>query len=225
MDGKAGRNLRVSVVEFHPSGVDVAHHRNDFVGFVGMREVLNGHVATRGVRHLAILQMKAGAREQIEIPDVVVVKMGDDNIFHAGGVDSQQFQSIDRRAQEIPAATACRGFVETRVDDNRSLRTPGEPDEVVHALTRFVWISANEILRLSSRDGGVLDRVDLEGKKLRGFCRIHRGLSNGQVVRRIMNANASYPGGLSIATRSATMRSAGPSGVAMFPTRRKPAFS
>jgi hypothetical protein len=83
-------------VELDSSGVHVPHHRHDFVDLIGVGEELRRHVPTGRVRELAVLQMKARPRKQIEIADVVVMQVREDHVLGGRGIHAEQAQTVRR---------------------------------------------------------------------------------------------------------------------------------
>ena len=87
---QARGDLRVAVMELHAPRVDVADHGHDFIDLVRMREKIDGHVAPRGVGQFAILQMKTRSWKQVEIANMIVMKMRDDDILDFCRIDPKQ---------------------------------------------------------------------------------------------------------------------------------------
>ena len=120
------------------------------------------HLAPGGERHLAVLQVEAGVREQPEVADMVVVQVRDDDVPHARRLDAEDRQGLDRRSEEAAAAPHAHLGAEAGVDDADSINADRHPDEVVHVDAAVVRIGADEeIAALPGVELGVLDRVQL----------------------------------------------------------------
>jgi hypothetical protein len=76
-----------------------------------------------GEGHLALLEMKARVGQLVEIADVIVVQMGNDDVGDRVGFDADQFETLDRAAQEL-ALAPCRDFRgKAGVDQERAIRS------------------------------------------------------------------------------------------------------
>jgi hypothetical protein len=104
------------------------------------------HVAAGAVRHLAILEVVARAGEQVVIAAVVVVQVADDDVGHLFRVDVDRPQSLGHRLDDDAAALGGHGRVESRVEDERSVRAFDHPHEVGERLVGVVWIAADVVL-------------------------------------------------------------------------------
>src|SRR5512137_1650999 len=102
-------------------------------------------------RHLAILQMKAGARKQLQVARVVIVEMRDDDVFDLSTIDSQKTQAIAWLTQKLPAAPFGSRCIKSGIYDNCVRVVAGDPNEVVHGHGPMVRICADEDLRMVAR--------------------------------------------------------------------------
>ncbi len=113
--------LVVAGVEHHPSVVHGVDELGDVVDGERMVEGADGHVATGGERHLAILDVEAGSREVAEATGVVVVQMGEDHVGHRRGVDA------DGGRARRPAVEATGGGAWRRRARRSRCRRPTSP--------------------------------------------------------------------------------------------------
>jgi hypothetical protein len=107
MHADAVGDLGVAAVERDPVGINGAHHAHDILYLESVTHARVTHVAPGRKAHLAVLQMKARTREEIEIAGLIVVQVRDDHVLDAGGVDADPRQGeVDRRPQ-VAGALAC----------------------------------------------------------------------------------------------------------------------
>ena len=69
-----------------------SHDAADVVRLEALRQLLVPHVATDGVMDFRLLQMEARFRKFVEVPNVIVVHMGQDDVLDLRGIDVQQSQ-------------------------------------------------------------------------------------------------------------------------------------
>src|ERR1700733_14922749 len=96
-----------------------------------MTQAAETHAAPGGEAHLAILQMKARVRKQIEIAGVVVVQMGNDDIPDGVGANAEARQRIHRIKRELAVAQSGLRGVEAGVDQNIAAVSTDQPDEII----------------------------------------------------------------------------------------------
>ena len=111
--------LVVAVVERDPAAVHLAHHTGDVLDVERHAQARVAHVAPGRVRHLAVLQVETGAREDLEVADVVVVHVGDDDVVDLRGVDVERGQTLARVADDRAVASRPGCLAEAGVDDER----------------------------------------------------------------------------------------------------------
>ncbi len=104
------------------------------------------HAAAGGESHLAILEMKAGARQKVEISGVVVMEMREDHAGDIRGIDIEQAQRFDRAAQPFALASIGGLFAKARVDQERAVAAARDPDEIIEVGGELVRIGEDEIL-------------------------------------------------------------------------------
>jgi hypothetical protein len=90
----------VAVVERHAPAIDLPHHAHDVLDVERHPQPRVAHVASGGIRHLPVLEMKAGAREDLEVADVIVMQMRDDHVLDPGGVDVERGEALARVAED-----------------------------------------------------------------------------------------------------------------------------
>src|ERR1700722_17872671 len=84
--------------------VDVTHHQRDMLHRKWVPQHTMAHAAPGGVAHLAILQMKSGARKAIEIAGMIVMQMRDDDISDVVGAHVEARQCVDGIEGELAIA-------------------------------------------------------------------------------------------------------------------------
>src|ERR1051325_5799372 len=161
MQRDAGHKLADAVVECDAVGEQLAHHRDDVVFFIGEAQLLVAHAAAGAVMHLLVLQVVAGAREQVDIAAMVVVHVADDDVLDLVGVDAEALQRLADRRDDGAAAPRADRLVETGVDHEGALVVEDHPDEVVERLQHVVRIAADVVLRGLALMLGVADRENL----------------------------------------------------------------
>ena len=119
------------------------------------------HAAPGGVSHLAILQVIAGAREQIVVADVIVMHVADDDGLDVGGIDADRLQPVAHRLDRLALALLPHRRIEAGVDNDGALGPDDRPDIEVERLQHVVRIAADEVFRCLAIVMAVADRVDL----------------------------------------------------------------
>ena len=98
MQREAGRELIVAVVKRHAPVEHLPHHRHHVVGLERDALMCVAHASSGAVRHLAVLQVIAGAGEQVVVAAVVVVQVGDDDVLDRVRIDAERRQALRRPA-------------------------------------------------------------------------------------------------------------------------------
>ena len=104
------------------------------------------HVLAGRVGELGLLQVKSRFRKPVEIADVVVVKMGENDVVDFFGGDAEQSESLDGIAEIGPLSPRRDLGGEAAVDDEPALRADDEPTEIVHRHRTVVRVAANEMI-------------------------------------------------------------------------------
>src|SRR3712207_5328726 len=73
-----------------------------------------------------------GCREVFEVPDVVVVEVGEHHVRHTRGVDTERFQTFGGTAEMLPYSPRRYFGGKVRVNDRRVGRGHCGPHEVIH---------------------------------------------------------------------------------------------
>src|SRR5262249_7775134 len=121
---------------------------------------LMAHAAAGGVGHLGVLDVVARIGEQIVIASVVPVHMCRDHVIDLVGPNPERLQAFANRMGDFARTFLCRHVVETRVADERAVRTLNDPDVVGDRCHLVMRIAKNVILRPSTGMRPVTDSVD-----------------------------------------------------------------
>lgn len=145
MDGEAGSEFVVAVVEDGSFRINMADHLENVFEIERRTKFAMAHGAAGGEGHFAILQMKTRDREAVEIAGVVVMKMRDDYVHDAIGIEADEAQGIDWMANPVTAA-ANGGFVsEAGIEDEGAIAAPCNPDEVIEIRGKLVRVGGDKI--------------------------------------------------------------------------------
>ena len=98
VQGQPRHKLGVAIVEDSFVGIDVPQHHLNIFKVERAAKHLVAHVAAGRIGHVAILEMKARARQTVEIAGVIVMQMRDDDVGDLVGIDVEQTQRLDRAA-------------------------------------------------------------------------------------------------------------------------------
>jgi hypothetical protein len=128
----AGGNLVITVMEHHTVSVDRPHDGDDVLDLECVAQAARAHVATRGERHLAILKVEGRRREQLEVPGVIVVQMGDNDVADGTGIRTHGLQGLGDPSRDPATALLGDPNAKARVNDNLLVRRAQQPNEVVH---------------------------------------------------------------------------------------------
>jgi hypothetical protein len=152
-------------MEGHPLAEDVTHHQRHVIHRKRMPQGAVAHAAPGGIAHLAVLQMKPGIGEAIEIAGVIVVQMGDDDVPDVVSLDPEGRQRIDRIERELATARLRLRRVETGIDQNVAPLPADQPDEVIEiGGAGLVWVGEQVVhVRRARRHGRIADGVDFVG--------------------------------------------------------------
>src|ERR1700722_13643510 len=126
-----------------------------------MRQPGVAHVASGRVGQFPLLEMKPRLRKTVEIADMVVMQMGEDDVFNFIRVDAEGGQPLDRIAQEGALAPRRYLGVETGIDDEGAPAALRHPDEIIHRHWSVMRIAADEMIAAPRLTGGVTDRKQL----------------------------------------------------------------
>ena len=117
-------------------------------------------------REFGLLKVKARLGKSIEVADVIVVEVGDDDVFDVGGAHPQELERVNRIAQ-IGALALRRHFLgESAVDDEAALVADREPAEVIHGHRPVMRIAADEIVLSAALAGRIAQRINLIARKV-----------------------------------------------------------
>ena len=161
MHGHARHDLVVAVVEGNAAGKHLAHHGDDIVGLERQPQRLMAHTAAGRIGHLAILQVIAGARKQLVIAAMIVVKMTDNDARHRIRRDAERGKTVSDRLGDLALAAAAHRLVEAGIDNDRAGRADDRPDEEIQRLQHIVRIAADEVLRRATRMMPIADGINL----------------------------------------------------------------
>ena len=144
--GDAGRDLADPVMKAHPVLEQALDHR----GHVGRLEraahIAMAHAAAGAERHLAVLQVESGVREQVVVAGVVVMHVADHDVLDRVGIDADREEALARRPQEVAAALLRHRRVEPGVEDQRAVLADNRPDEIIERHRPVMRVAAVEIL-------------------------------------------------------------------------------
>src|SRR5262245_13151323 len=183
VDGDAGHDLVLAVVEGDAAGEDLAHHCHHVIGLERHPQRCVAHAASGGVGHLAILQVIARARKQVVVADVIVMHMADDHGLDRGGIDADRLQSVADRLDQLALALLAHRGVEAGVEDDSLRRPDDRPDIEIERLQHVVGIAADEVLRRLAIVVSVADRIDLVDVVGHGFLPRARHFPSGPPSR------------------------------------------
>ena len=102
MDRQAGREFGIAIMEHDAARIIEPHDAADVLDLEGMRQPRISHVPARGIGDFAFLEMEARLRKLVEIPDVIIVQMGQDHIFDCTHINVERGECLDRATQECP---------------------------------------------------------------------------------------------------------------------------
>src|ERR1700722_1760034 len=161
MHRQAGRKLGVAIVEHHAAGIVQPHHPADVLDLERMRQPRILHVAPGGIEQFAFLQMKPRLRKAVEISDMVVMQMGQNDVFNRIGIDTEGCERLHRVAQEC-ALAPCRYFgVEAGIDHKGSAAAFCHPDEIIHRHRPIMRIATDKVVAAPRLTGGITERKQL----------------------------------------------------------------
>jgi len=161
MHRQAGRKLGVAVVEHHAPRIIQPHDPADVLDLERMRQPRIVHVAPGGIGQLALLQMEPRFRKTVEIADMVVMQMGENDIFNRIRVNAERGEPLDRTAQECALALFRYLRVEAGIDDKGSAAAPCHPHEIIHRHRSVVRIAADKVRAALRVTGGITDGKEL----------------------------------------------------------------
>lgn len=81
---------------------------------------------------LAVGHVQCRVRERVRVSDVVVVTVGEDDVYDRCRVDSQFFESFARVDQQFTVPAPARLDAETGVHNDGPVAVSEDPEEVVH---------------------------------------------------------------------------------------------
>src|SRR5690242_8809127 len=127
VQGEAGCELRIAVMEADAPAIDLAHQSDDILDTVGLAEGRLRHMAAGGVTHLLVLDVEARPRKAIDIADMVVVEVRHDHVLDRGGIDSDEAQRVDRIADDLALAQPGGRLIEAEVYNDGAAVTADRP--------------------------------------------------------------------------------------------------
>ena len=92
MHGQPRRQLVHTVMEHDAALEQLAHHRHHVVFLEGSTQTRVAHAPTGAIRHLDVLHVVAGVREQIVVAAVVVVHVRQYHFTHVAGFHADRLQ-------------------------------------------------------------------------------------------------------------------------------------
>jgi len=92
---------------------------------------------------------------------MVVMKMGENDIFNRIRINAEPGERLHRTAQKRAFALFGHFRVKAGVDDKRSAAAPCHPHEVIHRHRPVVRIAADEVRAASRVTGGITDSKEL----------------------------------------------------------------
>ena len=120
MQADPGRELVVAGVECDAAAVHLAHHAGDVLDVERHAQARVAHVAPVAYAISRSWRWK-GARENLEVADVVVVHVADDHVLDACGVDVERGQALARVADDLAVAPRSGLLGKARVDHEHPL--------------------------------------------------------------------------------------------------------
>src|ERR1700761_5884044 len=94
MQTQTGRELHVAVVKNDAPAIVQPHHANYVLDLERVRQERMRHVLSGREGEFGLLEVKASLGKPIEVTDVIVVQVGDDDVFDFGGAHSQKLERI-----------------------------------------------------------------------------------------------------------------------------------
>ena len=153
------RQFGVAVMEHHPLAVNVADHADDVINIHGRAVRGIEHMPPGGEGHFPVLKVEIGGREFIEVADMVIMKMGDNDVLDRCRIDTDGGQAFGRTPDQ-GAAPVIGGFgSETHIDNEGALIGYRRPDKIIngHGFVRVRGV--DEVGRCRAFVAGVFDRV------------------------------------------------------------------
>src|ERR1700722_15307494 len=105
--------------------------------------------------------MKPRFGKAVEIAHMVVMQMGEDDIFNRIRINAERGERLHRTAQKCALALFRYFRVKAGIDDKRPAATPCHPHEVIHWSRSVVRIAADKMRAASRVTGGVADGKEL----------------------------------------------------------------
>ena len=166
MQTQPRREFCIAVVKDDSPAIVEPNHADHVLDLERVRQERMRHVLSGREGEFGLLKMKARLGKSIEVADVIVVEVGDDDVFDVGGAHPQEFERINGIAQ-VGALALSRHFLgEAAVDDEAALVADREPAEVIHGHRPVMRIAADEIVLPAALAGRIAQRIDLIARKV-----------------------------------------------------------
>src|SRR3984893_17049361 len=105
--------------------------------------------------------MKPRFRKAVEIADMVVMQVGENDIFDRIRINAKRGEPLHRTAQKCALALFRYFGVKAGIDDKGSAAAPCHPYEVIHRHRPVMRIAADEVRGPSRVTGGITDGKEL----------------------------------------------------------------
>jgi len=104
------------------------------------------HATTRAIFHLAILHVIPRVRKDIVIAGVIVMHVGQDDVFNLRKIDARGLEAVGGRPCQLTRAPRRHVGVETGIDHDGPAASLQHPDEEIHRHRPVMRIATEKIL-------------------------------------------------------------------------------
>jgi len=141
----SGSDFAVTIVEPHPSRIDLPHQTADVIGMIRLLQRRLAHARASGVCHFPLLNVKMCRWKTVEGSGVVEMQMREDDRVERVRIDAESAQCVDRLDLDWPVAPDAFCSVIARIDKDRPIGIADYPYIEIQRLRAGVIVRPEEI--------------------------------------------------------------------------------